>query len=125
MTHRILLVAGLLLLTSLVAAPLLASGPAAVPRNPAIDMDAHLRLTREAAAAREGHRVTEEEFLRISREPGTVILDARSREKYDALHVRGAVNLSFPDITAATLAAAIPDKATDRKSTRLNSSHRP
>jgi hypothetical protein len=48
----------------------------------------------------------------MSREPGTVILDARSREKYDELHVKGAVNLSFPDIAVETLRATIPDKAT-------------
>jgi hypothetical protein len=35
---------------------------------------------------------------RISREAGTVVLDARSKEKYDELHVKGALNLSFPDI---------------------------
>jgi len=38
-----------------------------------------------------------------------VILDARSSEKFRELHVKGAVNLSFPDITAASLRAAIPD----------------
>jgi hypothetical protein len=75
-------------------------------------MEAHIRLTQEAARIRETHRVSEEEFLRMSREPGTVILDARSAAKYAELHVRGAVNVSFPDITAASLAAAIPDKTT-------------
>jgi phage shock protein E len=80
--------------------------------NPAIDMDAHIRLTVEAARVRETHRVTEAEFLRMSREAGTVVLDARSSAKYDELHVRGAINLSFPDITVASLAAAIPDKST-------------
>jgi len=48
----------------------------------------------------------------MSREPGTVILDARSAARYAELHVKGAVNLSFPDITAASLAAVIPDRAT-------------
>jgi hypothetical protein len=97
----------------LTAPPLLAApGTDSPPPNPVIDMDAHLRLSQEAALARETHRVTEEEFLRMSREPGTVILDARSKEKYDELHVRGAVNLSFPDMTAASLAAAIPSTST-------------
>jgi hypothetical protein len=82
------------------------------PANPAIDMRAHLRLTAEAGKLREGRRLSEEEFLRMSREPGTVILDARSKPKYDELHVRGAVHLSFPDITAETLARAIPSKTT-------------
>jgi phage shock protein E len=56
--------------------------------NPAIDMDGYLRVSREAAAHRETRRVSEEEFIRISRDSGTVILDARSRERFDELHAR-------------------------------------
>ena len=77
--------------------------------NPNIDMPGYLRVAHEAAAVRQSCRVTEEEFLRLSREPGAVILDARSSEKFRELHVKGAINLSFPDITAASLRAAIPD----------------
>ena len=42
--------------------------------------------------------------------PGTVILDARSKERYDQLHIRDAVNLSFPDIAFDSLARIFPDK---------------
>jgi len=80
--------------------------------NPAIDMEGFLRVSREAAQHRATRRLTEEEFLRMSREPATLVLDARSHEKYDELHVKGAVNLSFPDIAVASLARTIPDKAT-------------
>ena len=80
--------------------------------NPAIDMDGYLGISREAAAHRQERRVSEAEFLRMSREPGTVVLDARSREKYEELHVKGAINLSFPDIAIESLARAIPDKQT-------------
>jgi hypothetical protein len=80
--------------------------------NPAIDMDGYLRVSREAAEHRETRRVSEEDFIRMSREPGTVILDARSRERFDELHVKGALNLSFPDIAIDSLAAALPDKNT-------------
>jgi hypothetical protein len=31
-------------------------------------------------------------------------------EKYDELHIKGAVNLSFPDITVASLDQLLPDK---------------
>ena len=71
--------------------------------NPAIDMDGYLRISREAAGHRETRRVSEAEFMRMSREPGTVILDARSREKFDELHVAGAINLPFPDIAIEQL----------------------
>jgi hypothetical protein len=80
--------------------------------NPAIDMDGYLRASREAAEHRETRRVSEEEFIRMSREPGTLVLDARSREKYHELHVKGAVSLPFPDIAIESLKRTIPDKST-------------
>lgn len=78
--------------------------------NPAIDMAAYLRVAGEAAAHRAAHRVAEDEFIRLSRLPGTVILDARSKERYDQLHVRGALHLSFPDIAVPTLERTLPDR---------------
>ncbi len=80
--------------------------------NPAIDMQGYLRISAEAAKYRESRRLTEEAFIQLSREFGTVILDARSQEKYNELHVKGAVNLSFPDITVESLKSALPDKNT-------------
>ena len=80
--------------------------------NPKIDIVGFLTDTKEAAQHRATRRVSEDEFLRMSREPGTIVLDARSRDKYDELHVRGAVNLSFPDLNEASLAQLIPSKET-------------
>jgi len=56
--------------------------------------------------------VTEREFVLMAAWPDTVVLDARSREKFELLHVKGARNLSFPDITADELAKVIPSKTT-------------
>ena len=78
--------------------------------NPSIDMKAFLKFANKAAEHRETHRVTEEEFIRMSKEPVVAILDARSRQKYDEFHIFGAVNLSFPDITVESLATLFPDK---------------
>ncbi len=89
----------------------LAAGDAAIA-NPAIDMQGFLRISNEAASHREAHRLTEDEFIRWSREPGTVVLDARSKDKYDALHIKGALNLSFPDIAFESLERVLPDKNT-------------
>jgi len=61
---------------------------------------------------RSEHRVTEEQFIRMAKATGTVILDARSAEKFALLHVKGARNLSLPDITADELAKIIPAKST-------------
>ena len=78
--------------------------------NPAIDMPGYLRAASEAAEHRESRRLTEEEFIRMSKELGTIVLDARSTEKYNELHIKGAVNLSFPDITVDSLNKMFPDK---------------
>ena len=78
--------------------------------NPAIDMRGYLRAARQAAKHRETRRLTEQEFLRKSREPGTIVLDARSADKYAELHVRGAISLPFTDITVESLARLLPDR---------------
>ena len=80
--------------------------------NPAIDMEGYLRVSAEAAKHRESRRLSEDEFIRMSREPETIILDARSREKYDELHIKGAINLSFSDIAVESLKRTIPDQNT-------------
>ncbi|PSB32792.1 rhodanese-like domain-containing protein [Stenomitos frigidus] len=93
----------------------LSDGIMAAPKpaaNPAIDMDGYLRVSYAAAKHRETRRLSEADFIRISREPGTIVLDARSREKYDLLHVKGAINLSFPDITVESLKRTLPDQKT-------------
>ena len=80
--------------------------------NPAIDMEGFLATSLAAAQHRATRRLTEDAFLRMAAEPATVVLDARSKEMYDLLHVKGAINLSFPDITVESLERLIPDKST-------------
>jgi hypothetical protein len=79
-------------------------------KNPAIDMEGYLRVSTEAAKHRAERRLSEDNFIRMSREPGTVILDARSKQKFDELHIKGAINLSFPDIAVEGLKQTFPDK---------------
>ncbi len=87
--------------------------PAAAQQpNPSIDMQGFLRVSMEAAQHREARRVSEADFIRMSREPGTIVLDARSRQRFDQLHVKGAINLSFADIAVESLQKTIPDKNT-------------
>lgn len=100
-----------ILLISIAAAPVGAHDDQSLS-NPAIDMTGYLRVSAEAAAARATRRISEADFIRMSREPGTIVLDARSREKFDELHVRGAMHLSFPDIAVESLRSTIPDKST-------------
>ena len=83
---------------------------ATAPDNPRIDMSGYLAAAHAAERHRATRRVGEAQFLRMRTDPGTIVLDARSREKYDELHVDGALHLSFPDITEASLAALLPDR---------------
>lgn len=78
--------------------------------NPNIDMKGYLGVASDAAKHRESRRLTEAEFIKMSREPGTVILDARSRERFDELHIKGALHLSFPDIAVESLERLLPNK---------------
>ncbi|HMJ09135.1 MAG TPA: rhodanese-like domain-containing protein [Pyrinomonadaceae bacterium] len=80
--------------------------------NPSIDMDGYLKAATKAAKYRESRRLSEAEFIKMAAEKGTVVLDARSREKYDELHIKDAVNLSFSDITVASLNTLLPNKNT-------------
>ncbi len=78
--------------------------------NRLIDYDKFLAQAQIVGKLRSKRRVSEAEFLRLAAKPGTVILDARSTERYQDLHIQGAKHLSFPDITADALAKIIPSK---------------
>jgi hypothetical protein len=83
---------------------------AAQQANPSIDMQGFLRVSMQAAEHRDTRRISEADFITMSGEPGTIVLDARSRQRFDELHVKGAMNLSFPDITVDSLQKTIPDR---------------
>ena len=100
----------LLTLSILFVMPLANAQTKSVIANPAIDMDGYLRVSAEAAKHREARRLSEADFIRMASEPGTVILDARSKQKFDELHISGAINLSFPDIAVDSLKRTFPDK---------------
>ncbi|MEO8064531.1 MAG: rhodanese-like domain-containing protein [Pseudomonadota bacterium] len=80
--------------------------------NLLIDYKTFQTNVREVGEIRGSRRVTESEFMRMSGDPSTVILDARSAEKFALLHIRGSTNLSLPDMTEDELARVIPSKTT-------------
>lgn len=51
-------------------------------------------------------------FIKMSKEPGTIILDSRSEFRYDRIHLKGAKHLSFSDFNQASLAKVIPNSQT-------------
>jgi len=81
-------------------------------QNPLINYSAFQEGVQRVGLVRENLRVTELEFLHMARDRSTVILDARSAEKFALLHVKGAKNLSLPDMTEEELAKVIPSKST-------------
>lgn len=97
----------------LMAAPLClrAEDPQPAP-NPAIDYKGFLANAVEVGKLRETHRVTEQDFLKMAAEPGTIIFDARNDGKYAQIHIKGAVHLDLTSATAADLEKMIPDKNT-------------
>ncbi len=105
MIHR----AAVAVLTSLAC---FASASAEDIPNPLIDYAAFQAQVIGVNGLRNSRRVTETEFIAMARDPKTVILDARSAEKFALLHIRGAKNLSFPDMTEEDLARVIPAKDT-------------
>jgi len=88
-----------------------APAPAGIP-NAKISYPLFVQSVTEVETVRESRRLTEGEFLRMTKEPGVVVLDARSAEKFRLRHITGAVNLSLPDFTAESLARVIPNKTT-------------
>ncbi len=97
-----------LILACLTAFPL----HAAEIKNPAVDYAAFAKLTQELEPVRAAHRISEEDFLKMASEPGTVVFDARSTDKFGRIHVKGALHLAFTDFTEEALQKVIPDKTT-------------
>lgn len=101
--------------------PCLAEAPAAYPVPPArpvadqhdnqqIDYAGFLRIAKEVEPYREKRRLTEEQFLAMAKEPGTIVLDTRGPDDYKLVHFSGAVRLGFAEINKQSLAKVFPDK---------------
>lgn len=80
--------------------------------NPLINFSGFKKTVQKVADERDGHRVSLKEFLKMSKENGTIILDARSTDKYAMKHLKGAKHLAYTDFTDKALANVIPTKAT-------------
>ena len=63
--------------------------------NRLIDYSAFLKAAAEVAHLRAEHRITEDEFVRMAGEAGTIVLDARSETKFALLHVKGPGTSAF------------------------------
>ena len=95
-----------------VAALLPAAEPQQLVINPLIRFDLFAAKVSEAGIDRPRRLLKEAEFLEAMREPGVVLLDARSGPMFALRHIQGAVNLSLPDFSEEALARVIPSKNT-------------
>lgn len=69
-------------------------------------------LTGEVEAHRASRLVDLNTFLKMSKEPGTIVLDSRSAFRYERIHLKGAKHLAFTDFTQSNLGKAIPSPDT-------------
>jgi phage shock protein E len=102
--HRFAL-AGLMSLA--LTATALAEPPAAQRTPSRIDYAGFQGLTAEVRDYRAARLVNLERFNAMAREPGTLVLDARSPDAFRRGHIRGAINITLTDFTAPRLAEAI------------------
>ena len=65
-------------------------------------------LVSEVEPHRASRLVSLDTFLKMSKEPGTIILDSRSTFRYDRIHLQGARHLCFTDFTQSNLTKVIP-----------------
>jgi|GEM_PF-64637 len=86
---------------------------AELPFVPALtDFDYFLELANEVKPVRKNRMVDFNQFLSMSKEAGTVILDTRSKEHFDAAHIKGAIHINFASFNVYDLAELIPDQNT-------------
>ena len=92
---------------ALLVAAALVTTPALGQANPQIDYPAFQALTASVAPARAARLLPLDRFRVEAAKPGTLLLDARSKDAFAAGHIAGAVNLPLTDFTAVSLAAVI------------------
>lgn len=77
-----------------------------------VDFDYFMETAGEVQTYRKDRLVDFNHFLSMSKESKTIILDTRSKEHFDAMHIRGAIHLNFSGFNVYDLAELIPDKNT-------------
>jgi hypothetical protein len=73
-----------------------------------VSFDDFKGLVAEVEVHRADRLIDLDTFLRMSKQPGTIILDTRSTFRFERIHVKGARHLSFPNFTQDNLGRVIP-----------------
>lgn len=69
-------------------------------------------LVEEVESHRSSRLVDFNTFIELSKRENVVILDSRSKYRYDRLHLKGAKHMNFSDFTQTSLSNLIPDFST-------------
>ena len=77
-----------------------AAAPAFAQANPQIDYPAFQALTARVAPERAQRLIAFDAFKLAAAQPGTLLLDARSKDAFARGHIKGAVNLPLSDKAA-------------------------
>lgn len=77
-----------------------------------VDYDDFKSLVLAVEKERTNRLVSLDDFLKMSHEANTIILDTRSDFRYDRKHLKGAIHLDFTDFTQENLSKLIPDPNT-------------
>lgn len=73
-----------------------------------VSFDDFKNLVDEVETHRTHRLIDLDTFLKMSKEPGVIILDSRSTFRYERIHIKGAKHLSFTDFTQDNLGEVIP-----------------
>lgn len=95
---------------------LAAAGAAVAQQKPypkaKVSYDDFKDLVAEVESHRASRLIDLDRFLEMSKREGVVVLDTRSTNRYDRVHVKGAKHLAFTDFTQDNLRAVIPSPET-------------
>lgn len=73
-----------------------------------VSFDDFKGLVAKVEAHRASRLIDLNTFIRMSKEPGVIILDSRSAFRFERIHVKGARHLAFTDFTQDNLQKVIP-----------------
>ncbi len=82
------------------------------PEPSKVSIEDYEKLIAEVKEHRKTRLLELKDFLEEAKQPGVMILDARSDSMYNAKHIKGAVHLNFSDFTQERLARLIPSADT-------------
>jgi hypothetical protein len=91
----------------LLAVDVVGAQPMSYPRAK-VSFDDFKKLVTQVESHRTNRLIDFNTFLRMSTEPGVIVLDSRSDFRFDRIHLKGARHLSFTDFTQDNLSKVIP-----------------